>query len=351
LFCITEGALTRDPLDQKLNKIRISIAILVGLIIVSTVVFWAIGGSHTIFDALWMTLQVVTTVGDTGFERSAPEKLWSVVLMVVGVVSVFYLGINVFAFVLDGELRQLLGRRKLQSRIKKMKGHIIVCGFGRMGRSLCEALEAKKQPFVAIDLDSDTLSLAADRGYMHLIGDAMSEDLLREAQIETARGLASCLSQDADNVFVTLTASDIAPNLPIVSKANYSSGADRIRRAGATHVLSPSGLAANRAMTKLMLPAVDELIEIVVHGPDLEISKVSVDRLPKVSDKPLRELEIPNRTSLLVVAVIHQDGSRSCNPTPDARLKPHDELIVIGPHGGVDKLIELFGEDKEVSAG
>jgi Trk K+ transport system NAD-binding subunit len=78
---------------------------------------------------------------------------------------------------------------------------------------------------------------------------------------------------------------------------------------------------------------------------------VSVDRLPKVSDKPLRELEIPNRTSLLVVAVIHQDGSRSCKTTPDARLKPHDELIVIGPHGGVDKLIELFGEDKEVSAG
>jgi len=343
--------LIRDPLDQKLHKIRISVAILGGLIVVSTVVFWAIGGRHTIFDALWMTLQVVTTVGDTGFVRSAPEKIWSVVLMVVGVVSVFYLGINVFAFVLDGELRQLLGRRKLQSRIKKMKGHIIVCGFGRMGRSLCEALEAKNQPFVAIDLDSDSLSLAADRGYMHLVGDAMSEDLLREAQIETARGLASCLSQDADNVFVTLTASDIAPNLPIVSKANYSSGAERIRRAGATHVLSPSGLAANRAMTKLMLPAVDELIEIVVHGPDLEISKVSIDRLPKASDKPLRELEIPSQTSLLVVAVVHQDGSRSFNPTPETRLKPHDEMIVIGPHGGVDKLIELFGEEKEVSAG
>jgi voltage-gated potassium channel len=232
-----------------------------------------------------------------------------------------------------------------------MKGHIIVCGYGRMGRSLCEALEVKNQPFVAIDLNPDALSPAADRGYMHMVGDAMSEDLLREAQIDTARGLASCLSEDADNVFVTLTARDIAPNLPIVSKANYSSGAERIRRAGATHVLSPSGLAANRAMTKLMLPAVDELIEIVVHGPDLEISKVSIDRLPKASDKPLRELEIPSQTSLLVVAVVHQDGSRSFNPTPETRLKIHDEMIVIGPHGGVDKLIELFGEEKEVTAG
>jgi Trk K+ transport system NAD-binding subunit len=103
-------------------------------------------------------------------------------------------------------------------------------------------------------------------------------------------------------------------------------------------------------MTKLMLPAVDELIEIVVHGPDLEISKVSLDRMPKAVDKPLRELEIPNRTSLLVVAVVHEDGSRSFNPTPDTRLTAHDEMIVIGPHGGVDKLMGLFGEEEEIAA-
>lgn len=340
----------RDPLEQKLRKIRISVGLLVGLFIVSTLVFWTIGGSHTFFDAVWMTLQVLTTVGDTGFDRTMPEKAWSVVLMVVGVVAVFYLGINVFEFVLDGELRQLLGRRQLQSRIKKMKGHIIVCGFGRMGRSLCEALEGRNQPFVAIDVDTDALTVAAERGYVYLVGDAMSEDLLREAHIDTARGLASCLSEDADNVFVTLTARDIAPHVPIVSRANYPSGADRVRRAGATHVLSPSGLAANRAMTKLMLPAVDELIEIVVHGPDLEISKVSLDRLPRAADKPLRELEIPSRTSLLVVAVVHEDGTRSFNPTPDTRLARHDELIVIGPHGGVDKLIAMFGEEEELAA-
>jgi voltage-gated potassium channel len=343
--------LTRDPLEQKLRRIRFSIAILVGLVIVSTIVFWSIGGTHTVFDALWMTLQILTTVGDAGIERSMPEKIWSVVLMVVGVVSVFYLGINVFEFVLDGELRQLLGRRQLQSRIRKMKNHIIVCGFGRMGRSLCEALEKKDQPFVVIDQDPDVLSVAAEHGYNYLVGDSMSEKLLREAQIETARGLASCLPEDADNVFVTLTARDIAPNLPIVSKANYESGAERVLRAGATHVLSPSGLAANRAMTKLMLPAVDELMEIVVHGPDLEISKVSLDRLPKTVDKPLRELEIPHRTGLLVVAVVHEDGTRSFNPTPDTRLAAHDELIVIGPHGGVDKLLQMYGEEQEVTAG
>ena len=99
-----------------------------------------------------------------------------------------------------------------------------------------------------------------------------------------------------------------------------------------------------------MLPAVDELIELVVHGPDLEISKVTLDRLPKAVDRPLRELELPNKTSLLVVAVIHEDGSRSFNPTPETRLTAHDELIVIGPPGGVDKMMDLFGEVKAATS-
>jgi voltage-gated potassium channel len=341
--------LIKDPLEQKLSRIRFSAAILVGLVIVSTLIFWGIGGAHSVFDAVWMTLQILTTVGDTGLERTAPEKIWSAILMIVGVLAVFYLGINVFHFVLDGELRQLLWRRQLQSRIKKMKSHIIVCGFGRMGRALCEALEKKDQPFVAIDRSAEALTVAAERGYMHLVGDSMSEEILKEARIDSARGLASCLPEDADNVFVTLTARDIAPDLPIVSKANYERGAERVRRAGATHVLSPSGLAANRALTKLMLPAVDELIEIVVHGPDLEISKVSLDHLPRAVGKPLRELGLPTKTSLLVVAVVHEDGARSFNPTPDTRLASGDELIVIGPQGGVDKLMDLFGKGEKAA--
>ena len=137
-----------------------------------------------------------------------------------------------------------------------------------------------------------------------------------------------------------------APDVPIVSKANYERGAERIRRAGASHVLSPSGLAANRAMTKLMLPAVDELIEIVVHGPDLAISKVSLSHMPKAVDRTLRELEIPRHTGLLVVAVVHEDGNRSFNPTPDTHMAATDELIVIGPHGGVDKMMDLFVEEE-----
>lgn len=162
--------MVKDPLDKKLRSIRLAIAILGGLFVISTLIFWVIGGGHTLFDAVWMTLQILTTVGDAGIQRSMLEKAWSMVLMVVGVMTVLYLGVNVLEFILDGELRQLLGRRQLQEQIKKMKGHIIVCGFGRMGKALCEALDKKGQPFVVIDKAPEVFSTATELGYVHIVG-------------------------------------------------------------------------------------------------------------------------------------------------------------------------------------
>lgn len=330
--------------EQKIRSIKLAVWILCGLVVTGTVVFYIIGRPrHSFFDAMWMTVQILTTVGDTGYERTRPEQVWSMVLMGVGVLAVFYLGVNVVAFVVDGELRQLLGRRQLESRIKKMRNHFIICGFGRMGRALAEALHKKGAAFVVIDVDEKAMFDAAELGYLHLHGDAMSDEILEAAQIREARGLASCLPEDSNNVFAALTARDLNRDIHIVAKANYEEAHAKLRRAGADHVLSPSKLAADRALTKFMLPAVDELMEIVVHGPDLEVSKVALDRLPGAADKPLHELALPKKTNLMVVAVVHEDGSRSFNPSPDTVLRGGDELIVIGPEGGVTKMVEHFG--------
>lgn len=335
---------TANTVEQKVRSIKLAIWILVVLVITSVVVFHTVGREgRTWFDSLWMTLQVLTTTGDTGFERTYPEKVWSTVLMAVGVLVVFYLGINVVAFILDGELRQVLGRRRLESKIKKMRGHFIICGFGRMGRALAEAFDKKGAPFVVVDRDEQAMYEAADLGYLHLRGDAMSEVDLEAVQVREAAGLATCLPEDADNVFVTLTARDLNETMRIIAKANYEEAHAKLRRAGADEVLSPSKLAADRALTKFMLPAVDELLEIVVHGADLEVSKVSLERLPQAVDKALRDLAFPTRTGLMVMAVVHEDGRRSFNPSPDNVLRAGDELIVIGPQGGVTKMVEHYG--------
>jgi len=318
--------------------------LLVVLVMAGTLGFIILGhGRRTLFDSFWMTIQILTTVGDTGMDRTYPEKLWSAGLMLVGVMAVFYLGVNVVRYVLDGELRDYLGRRQLESRISKLSDHFIVCGFGRMGKALAETLAERKATFVVIDASAERIAQAEQRDFLFVEGDAMTEEVLELARVRHARGLATCLANDADNVFVTLTARDLNRTLTIVAKANYDESHPKLRRAGADHVLSPNKLAAFRAMTKFMLPAVDELMEIVVHGSDLEVSKISLDKIPAAQARPLRELALPAKTNLMVVAVVHADGKRSFNPPPDTTLRAGDELIVIGPEGGVGKMVELFG--------
>lgn len=342
---VYHGESMADSYKKKVRQVRTAIWILLCTIAGSTVVFYVIGGGRrSVFDSLWMTMQILTTTGDTGFARTHAEQVWSIVLMLVGVVVVFYLGVTVVAFVLDGELRALLGRRHLESKIKKMKDHFIICGFGRMGRALAEALDKKGASFVVIDSRSEATAEAEQQGYLYLQGDAMSAEVLEAAQIATAQGLASCLPEDSDNVFVTLTARDLNHELRIVAKANFEQTQGKLQRAGANHVLSPSKLAADRALTKFMLPAVDELLEIVVQGPDLEVSKVSLGRLPRATNRALRDLSLPQHTGLMVVAVVHRDGRRSFNPSPDTVLQSDDDLIVIGPQGGVNRMVETFGE-------
>jgi voltage-gated potassium channel len=264
--------------------------------------------------------------------------------MVVGVMAVFYLGINVVRFILDGELREILGRRQLESRINKLQDHFIICGFGRMGSSLAEALERRGAPFVIIDRSEEALAEADRLDFLHIQGDSMSDEVLEAAHIGRARGIATCLPEDADNVYVTLTARALAPRLTIVAKANYEDTHAKLVRAGANHVLSPNKLAADRAMTKFMLPAVDDLIEFVVHGRDLEVSKVSLAHFPGAVGHSLSELALPARASVIVVAVVDEHGRRTFNPPPDTRLQAGDELIVIGAAGAMERMVELFGE-------
>lgn len=336
----------QNTAEQRIRSMYIALWVVMGLILAGTLGFYIIGRpERTVFESLWLTMQIMTTTGDTGFERTHAEQVWSVVLMCVGVLTVFYLGMNVVAFIIDGELRQAIGRRRLESRISSMKSHFIVCGFGRMGRALAEALHKRGAQFVVVDNSEGAMQDAAELGYLHLRGDAMSDEILTAARIEDASGLASCLPEDSDNVFVALTARDLNPKLRIVAKANYDEAQAKLRRAGADEVLSPSKLAADRAMTKFMLPAVDELMEIVVHGSDLEVSKATMSRFPQAVGRALRDLALPQKTGLMVVAVVHRDGSRSFNPSPDTVLQPEDELIVFGPEGAVTRMVEQFGTE------
>ena len=323
----------------------LSFVVLVLLLLVGTAGFRFIGEQRSLFEAVYLTVLILTTVGMKGasIELSRPEQVWALILMMTGISAVLYLGSILVAFFINGDMRRLLGKRQLQKKISHLHDHIVVCGFGRMGRVLCERLTNMGVPFVLVENNPEHTATADQLGYMYLLGDAMSEEMLEQARVDRARGLASCLRSDADNVFVALTARSLNEKLTIIARAEKTDAESKLKRAGANRVICPPVLGANRVTTMLLHPGIDELLELAVHGRDLAITKICLTQLPAAVGRTLRELSLPAQAGMMVVAVIHDDGSREFNPPPDSRLEENDELIVIGPQGGVDKMFEILG--------
>lgn len=328
------------------RQLKLSIILLVSLLLVGVAGFYLLGDGRTLFDALFMTAHVLTTVGDSRRQLNGAEEVWETVLMLAGIVAALYAGGNLVAFLIGGEIQRMFGRRQLLNKISRLHDHYIICGFGRMGRALCAALAQRDVPFVLIENNAERTAAADRLGYLYILGSAMAEQDLQLARLDEARGLASCLRSDADNVFVALTARGLNEKLTIIARAENVDAESKLRRAGADRVICPPVIGANRIMTMMLHPAVDELMDLAVSGPDLEISKVKLSQLPRARGKRLRDLELPAKTGLMVVALVHPDGQRRFNPPPDTQLGTDDEMIVIGPTGGAGQMMALLGGEE-----
>ena len=228
-------------LSHKRRQLTVSLVSLVVLLLVGTAGFRIIGDQRGLFDSVYLTVVILTTVGmkEGGMKLTGPEQAWALILMMTGISAVLYLGSNLVAFFVDGDLRRLLGKRQLQKKISHLHNHIVVCGFGRMGRALCERLTNTGVPFVLIESEADRTAEADEMGYLYLPGDAMSEEVMRQARVDRARGLASCLRSDADNVFVTLTARSLNDQMTIIARAEKTDTEAKLKRAGANRVICP----------------------------------------------------------------------------------------------------------------
>ncbi|MDX1683007.1 MAG: potassium channel protein [Phycisphaeraceae bacterium] len=332
------------------RQLIVSVFVLIIVMVVGAGGFWLIDPNRGIFDSLYLTALIITTVGmkDGSLTLDVADRVWAILLMLTGISAALYAAGNLVAFIIDGELRRFFGRRQLQNKIDRLRDHYIVCGFGRMGRALCEALHERKVPFVVVESDPERTAWADQLGYLYLLGDAKDEATLRSARLDHARGLASCLNGDADNVFVTLTARSLSEDLTITARSESLDAQPKLKRAGADRVICTPVLGARRVMQMMLHPAVDELVELAVNGPDLEISKVRIEEIPGAVGKTLRDLNMPARSGLIVVAAIRPDGSREFNPAPDWEFGEGDEMIVIGPSGGMDRLQRLHDENVDV---
>lgn len=198
-------------------------------------------------DALYMTVVTISTVG---YEEVQPlsdgGRVFSIVLIIGGVGVMFYGATSFIQYLVEGHLGNILGSRRMKEKFSKLKGHIILCGYGQVGRELARTLQTEEVPFVVVDLNQEATARAADDGYLSVHGDATRDDVLNESGIEQARGLVAAAGSDADNVFVTLSAKGIRPDLVVVARASSEESESKLRRAGADRVILPLRLGGRR---------------------------------------------------------------------------------------------------------
>lgn len=302
-------------------------------------------GDRGLFDALYLTVVILTTVGMEAPTTGA-DRAWALLLMVGGIGTVLYATGQMVSFVVEGHLKQLIGRRKVTERIRKLQGHFIVVGFGRMGQTLCATFAYRDQPFVLIETSPRRLRDAEELEYLCIEGDAMRDATLEEAGIARAQGLVTCLPHDADNVLITLTAHGLKPELTITARCDEAETEPKLRRAGADHVVCPAVIGAARASNQLLNPQVDDMLELDGHWPDLELSRVSLSRFPGFTDRSLAEVYRMVGQRTIVVALIQGDGTRLLHPCPDTIVGRDDQLVVIGDTGCVHKMVEALTNAK-----
>jgi len=315
-------------MTSAVGRLRRAVLIVATVIAAGTVGYWLLGLAF--IDALYQTVTTITTVGfrELG-EFGTPEKLFTIVVIISGVGAVLYTFTLAVQLVVEGELAEVLGRRRMDRRIADMHDHVIVCGWGRVGRAVAHDLTVGGRDVVIVDLDPSRVGgLEAPT----VVGDATLDATLRDAGIERAGALVATLAGDAANLFVTLSARAIKPSLFIVARAREEGSVAKLAQAGADRVVNPQELGAARMASFVVQPNVAEFVDVVMHERSLEFRMHEVE-LPSGSaldGRTLRQADLRRQANVLVLALRRPDGSFLTNPDPDTRLEAHQVLIAVG---------------------
>ena len=322
--------------DTAIGRLQRAVGMVIGVGIVGTIGYWLFGMSLT--DAAYQTVTTVTTVGFRELKDFNNFEQWfTIALIITGVSTVLYTFTLAVQVVVEGQLRDFVGRRLMDREISKMSGHTVVCGWGRVGRAVADDLVEAGQSVVVVDLDADRV---ANVLYPTVVGDATLDSTLRAAGIERAKALVAALEGDAENLFVTLSAKAIVPGLFIVARARQDESVPKLANAGADRVVNPQELGAARMASFVARPHVAEFVDVVMHERSLEfrMQEYDVPEGSPIAGQTLREADLRKRAGVLVLALRRTDGTFTTNPDPDIVIEPHQVLIAVGTSTDFDRL-------------
>ncbi len=324
---------------------QISYGILFLLIIVFTGTFgYTLIEDWPLLDSLYMTVITITTVGYGEVrELSRTGRFFTIGLIISSVGIVAYLVSRLAGVVVEWEITKFMGRKKLEKTISKLKNHYIVCGYGRIGGYICSQFKGEGLPFVLIENDEQVIQRVEEEGVVYVRGDATDEKTLIDAGVERAKALITAVASDADNLYITLTARGLNPNLYILSRASEEKAERKLISAGANKVVSPYLIGAHRMAMAIIKPAVVELMELAMERESLELQlqEIKVNDTARLPGTTLRESGIRSELDLIVVAIKKEDGSMIFNPAFNTAIVEGDTLIILGQMANLDRLAEL----------
>ena len=295
----------------------------------------------SLLDGLYMTVITVTTVGYGEVRTvSEPGRIFTVFLIFAGMgIMAYTLGI-VAQIMVEFQVRDLIGRRKLGLKLKNIKDHYILCGYGRIGMVIAKELKANGIPIMVIEQNSQSKENLRSRNIPYIIDDATSEDVLVEAGIMRARGLVTVVLSDADNLFITMTARGMNPNLFILSRASQIATEKKLIRAGANKVVMPALIGGLRMVHTILRPAVTDFFDFTMQDKNIELKmeELKVQEESPLNGVRLMDSGIRQGMNVIIVAIRNKDGNMSFNPSSDVAMEAGTTLIALGPNEDLKKL-------------
>ncbi len=326
----------------------ISVALVTIIMILGSLGYMLIEG-WGLLDAFYMTVITISTVGyrevhDVGL----PGRIFSIFLIFSGVGFTMYVAAAVVQFMVEGQIRIIMGRRRLDYKIDHLKNHYIICGYGRIGRVLCHNLRREPLKLVIIEKNPDLIPVMEKDNLLYVCGEATDETNLLKAGIQRAKGLIAVLATDTENVFLVLTARQLAPDLTIVARASQERAKSKLKAAGADTVESPYEMGAASMAHRIIRPTVTSFIDLAFahQRKDIQMEEIPVSESSELANVMLKDSGIRQNYNLIIIAIKKSDGSMLFNPSFETVILSEDTVIAVGEVDNLQRLGCVLNPDE-----
>ncbi|MFH2034897.1 MAG: potassium channel protein [Candidatus Zixiibacteriota bacterium] len=320
------------------QKLFIALTIFLILIVSGTIGFTLLEGMDP-FDSLYMTIITISTVGFGEIkELSHNGRIFVIFLIIISLISGTITASAIGQLIIEGQLRSILGRRKMKSKIKRLNNHYIIAGYGRVGRQVAEMFVARKAPFIIIEKDNRMLNQLEAEGHLYVEGEAIEDEALLTAGVDRAKVLVSTLPSESDNVYLALTAREFNPKLYIICRADHPDGEKKLKRAGANHVVSPHILGGMRMAMASLRPNVVDFMQMTALGESgLGIEEVALPDKSRFAGQSLIESKIKAEYGVTIIGIRKEGQKMQINPPPTAVLQGNDILVLVGSNKELER--------------